>query len=117
MPEQSGDSFDFCVLFRVYFIGKGAVSRYGFSVPDSLTVIIVEPPFQFRTHVQAEQNAASEMPLAPHKLMTVRTFQPAVIHLLGGKDKADDRGLKAGITFRTFVQGIFSLLKQCRKDG
>ena len=25
MPEQSGDSFDFCVLFRVYFIGKGAV--------------------------------------------------------------------------------------------
>ena len=24
MPEQSGDSFDFCVLFRVYFIGKGA---------------------------------------------------------------------------------------------
>ena len=26
MPEQSGDSFDFCVLFRVYFTGKGAVS-------------------------------------------------------------------------------------------
>ena len=24
MPEQSGDSFDFCVLFRVYFTGKGA---------------------------------------------------------------------------------------------
>ena len=24
IPEQSGDSFDFCVLFRVYFIGKGA---------------------------------------------------------------------------------------------
>ena len=23
MPEQSGDSFDFCVLFRVYFTGKG----------------------------------------------------------------------------------------------
>ena len=22
--EQSGDSFDFCVLFRVYFTGKGA---------------------------------------------------------------------------------------------
>ena len=27
MPEQSGDSFDFCVLFRVYFIGKGASDR------------------------------------------------------------------------------------------
>ncbi len=27
MPEQSGDSFDFCVLFRVYFIGKGAVTE------------------------------------------------------------------------------------------
>ena len=26
MPEQSGDSFDFCVLFRVYFTGKGASS-------------------------------------------------------------------------------------------
>ena len=26
MPEQSGDSFDFCVLFRVYFTGKGAVA-------------------------------------------------------------------------------------------
>ncbi|MED9918225.1 MAG: hypothetical protein UFB05_05695, partial [[Eubacterium] siraeum] len=25
MPEQSGDSFDFCVLFRVYFTGKGAI--------------------------------------------------------------------------------------------
>ena len=25
MPEQSGDSFDFCVLFRVYFTGKGAL--------------------------------------------------------------------------------------------
>ena len=25
IPEQSGDSFDFCVLFRVYFTGKGAV--------------------------------------------------------------------------------------------
>ena len=24
IPEQSGDSFDFCVLFRVYFTGKGA---------------------------------------------------------------------------------------------
>ena len=24
MPEQSGDSFDFCVLFRVYFTGEGA---------------------------------------------------------------------------------------------
>ena len=27
MPEQSGDSFDFCVLFRVYFTGKGAVAE------------------------------------------------------------------------------------------
>ena len=27
MPEQSGDSFDFCVLFRVYFIGKGAAIK------------------------------------------------------------------------------------------
>ena len=27
IPEQSGDSFDFCVLFRVYFIGKGAIER------------------------------------------------------------------------------------------
>ena len=26
--EQSGDSFDFCVLFRVYFIGKGAALQY-----------------------------------------------------------------------------------------
>ena len=26
IPEQSGDSFDFCVLFRVYFTGKGAES-------------------------------------------------------------------------------------------
>ena len=26
MPEQSGDSFDFCVLFRVYFTGKGATA-------------------------------------------------------------------------------------------
>ena len=26
IPEQSGDSFDFCVLFRVYFTGKGAYS-------------------------------------------------------------------------------------------
>lgn len=26
MPEQSGDSFDFCVLFRVYFTGKGALT-------------------------------------------------------------------------------------------
>ena len=25
IPEQSGDSFDFCVLFRVYFTGKGAI--------------------------------------------------------------------------------------------
>ena len=25
MPEQFGDSFDFCVLFRVYFTGKGAI--------------------------------------------------------------------------------------------
>ena len=24
IPEQFGDSFDFCVLFRVYFTGKGA---------------------------------------------------------------------------------------------
>ena len=24
IPEQSGDSFDFCVLFRVYFTEKGA---------------------------------------------------------------------------------------------
>ena len=28
IPEQSGDSFDFCVLFRVYFIGKGAIPLY-----------------------------------------------------------------------------------------
>ena len=28
IPEQSGDSFDFCVLFRVYFTGKGAHDRY-----------------------------------------------------------------------------------------
>ena len=28
MPEQSGDSFDFCVLFRVYFTGKGAHTLY-----------------------------------------------------------------------------------------
>ncbi len=27
IPEQSGDSFDFCVLFRVYFTGKGALSE------------------------------------------------------------------------------------------
>ena len=27
--EQSGDSFDFCVLFRVYFTGKGA-DKYRF---------------------------------------------------------------------------------------
>ena len=27
MPEQSGDSFDFCVLFRVYFTGKGAMTK------------------------------------------------------------------------------------------
>ena len=25
MLEQSGDSFDFCVLFRVYFTGKGTI--------------------------------------------------------------------------------------------
>ena len=25
IPEQSGDSFDFCVLFCVYFTGKGAL--------------------------------------------------------------------------------------------
>ena len=25
IPEQFGDSFDFCVLFRVYFTGKGAL--------------------------------------------------------------------------------------------
>ena len=31
MPEQSGDSFDFYVLFRVYFTGKGAGER-GFFV-------------------------------------------------------------------------------------
>ena len=31
MPEQSGDSFDFCVLFRVYFTGKGALSFGKFS--------------------------------------------------------------------------------------
>ena len=29
IPEQSGDSFDFCVLFRVYFIGKGAKNEKG----------------------------------------------------------------------------------------
>ena len=34
IPEQSGDSFDFCVLFRVYFIGKGAVqNKIGVSAP------------------------------------------------------------------------------------
>ena len=26
IPEQSGDSFDFCVLFRVYFTGKGGTA-------------------------------------------------------------------------------------------
>ena len=31
IPEQSGDSFDFCVLFRVYFTGKGATSNLEFS--------------------------------------------------------------------------------------
>ena len=25
--EQSGDSFDFCVLFRVYFTGKGTLCQ------------------------------------------------------------------------------------------
>jgi len=28
IPEQSGDSFDFCVLFRVYFTGKGAITSF-----------------------------------------------------------------------------------------
>ena len=32
MPEQSGDSFDFCVLFRVYFTGKGAFAVDGAGV-------------------------------------------------------------------------------------
>ena len=35
MPEQSGDSFDFCVLFCVYFIGKGAV-LHGDELPDDI---------------------------------------------------------------------------------
>ena len=38
MPEQSGDSFDFCVLFRVYFTGKGAIAwpdkHVGFMTAD-----------------------------------------------------------------------------------
>ena len=29
IPEQFGDSFDFCVLFRVYFTGKGAPEQSG----------------------------------------------------------------------------------------
>ena len=28
IPEQSGDSFDFCVLFRAYFTGKGATAFF-----------------------------------------------------------------------------------------
>ena len=28
IPEQFGDSFDFCVLFRVYFTGKGAQEAF-----------------------------------------------------------------------------------------
>ena len=35
IPEQSGDSFDFCVLFCVYFIGKGAV-LHGDELPDDI---------------------------------------------------------------------------------
>ena len=43
IPEQSGDSFDFCVLFRVYFIGKGA---------GAAAVFLAEPvsSFDFRLH-------------------------------------------------------------------
>jgi len=29
MPEQSGDSFDLCVFFRLYFIWRGAALRRG----------------------------------------------------------------------------------------
>jgi len=40
MPEQSGDSFDFCVLFRVYFTGKGAPASKE-SLSDILKRLII----------------------------------------------------------------------------
>ena len=40
MPEQSGDSFDFCVLFRVYFTGKGAGATSVFSLKGRLGAIL-----------------------------------------------------------------------------
>ena len=40
IPEQSGDSFDFCVLFRVYFTGKGAVRFLTVRNPRFKTTIL-----------------------------------------------------------------------------
>ena len=40
IPEQSGDSFDFCVLFRVYFTGKGALQvLLPIQLPDPFRLI------------------------------------------------------------------------------